>query len=403
MPVPARSDTLLGSVVGALGLVEVFFGEQHGERPLLTAVVVVLGAVALLLRSWSPLGSLAVLAVLVTISQLPQTGLALTASLFIGCLLALGGVGRDCADRASVAGVLGTVTLYVVGAAFAGRPWDVVVAGLACGAAWGAGRLLRRETRRAARLARLASDLVAERDASTREAVHAERLRIARELHDAVAHTVSVMTLQVGGVRRQLDAEPAQARERDVLKDVEELGRAAVIELRRIVGVLRSDDEDQGGTGSLSPQPRLSDVEQLVARVRAAGVDVTYEVAGTARGLPVGLELAAYRVVQESLTNVLKHASEAAAQVRVTYGDDAVTLEVSDDGARTRGRTGPRAEDRGHGLVGMRERVAVFGGSLEAGARPDGGFAMRATLPVDAEGGGVRRRPGADVAYGNGP
>ena len=401
MPVPARSDLLLGSVVAALGLVEVFFGEQHGERPLLTAAVVLLGAVALLLRSWSPLGSLAVLAVLVTTSQLPQTGLALTASLFVGCLLALGGVGRDCADRPSLVGVLSTVTLYVVGAAFAGRPWDVVVAGLACGAAWGAGRLLRREAQRAGRLAGLAADLVAERDASTLEAVHAERLRIARELHDAVAHTVSVMTLQVGGVRRQLDAEPARRRERDVLKDVEELGRAAVLELRRIVGVLRSDEDDDGA-GSLSPQPRLADVEELVARVRGAGVDLTYEVVGSPRALPVGLEVAAYRIVQESLTNVLKHASGAAARVRVTYSQDAVTLAVADDGSRPRGRTRPRAEDRGHGLVGMRERVAVFGGSLDAGPRSAGGFTVRATLPVDVEDEGVQRHPRADAAQRSG-
>ena len=189
---------------------------------------------------------------------------------------------------------------------------------------------MRRDARRNIELIELAAQLTSEREARAREAVGAERARIARELHDAVAHTVSVMTIQTGGVRRRLDTDPERVRERDVLLNVEHLGREAVEELHRAVGLLRSGSQVDGDA-PLTP-PRLADIDQLVAGVRAAGIPVEVKVEGTARPLPSGLDLVAYRVVQEALTNTLKHAGPARAQVIVSYGDTDITISVLDTG-----------------------------------------------------------------------
>ncbi|MGH3468518.1 MAG: sensor histidine kinase [Thermocrispum sp.] len=347
-----------------------------------TAILALVAAAAMLLRTARSLICLLVTVSLVLLAHVPGSGLTLTAALVVGCLLALASVGRHCSDAVSIASVLGTVTVFVVGSAFTGRPWDVVVALIACGAAWTAGRMLRRESQQNAQLSALATELVAQREIQQLEAVQGERIRIARELHDTVAHTVSVMTLQVGGVRRRLDRDPTSRAERDVLFDVEGLGREAVAELRRILGVLRSPDEDESGESGrgVSPQPRLADLDELAARVRAAGVPVELRVEGTARQLPAGLELAGYRVVQEALTNVLKHSPGATARVQVAYTDESLELLVQDNG---RAANVAAAEGTGLGLTGIRERVALYGGHAETGAT-DTGFRVRATLPVAA-------------------
>jgi signal transduction histidine kinase len=210
-----------------------------------------------------------------------------------------------------------------------------------------------------------------ERDVAAREAVVAERARIARELHDAIAHNVSMMVVQAGAERRVL--EPEQESTREVLESVEKIGRGALTEMRRLVGMLRADEDDP-----LAPQPGLADLSRLVEQVREAGLPVELEVEGERRELPVGLELSAYRIVQEALTNALKHAGDARATVRVRYLDDSLELEVVDDGP---GAPAPAAGG-GHGLVGMRERVALYGGRFEAARRPSGGFTVRALLPV---------------------
>ncbi|HZS24808.1 MAG TPA: sensor histidine kinase [Gaiellaceae bacterium] len=210
-----------------------------------------------------------------------------------------------------------------------------------------------------------------ERDLAAREAVVEERARIARELHDAIAHNVSMMVVQAGAERRVLDDDQSSTRE--VLQTVEEIGRGALTEMRRLVGMLRSDESDP-----LAPQPGLDDLATLVAQVREAGLPVDLEVEGDRRELPVGLELSAYRIVQEALTNALKHAGDAEATVRVRYGPDSLELEIVDDGAGAPAR----AAGGGHGLVGMRERVALYGGRFEAGRRPAGGFTVRVLLPI---------------------
>jgi signal transduction histidine kinase len=210
-----------------------------------------------------------------------------------------------------------------------------------------------------------------ERDVAAREAVVEERARIARELHDVIAHHVSMMVLQAGAERRGLGDEQASTRE--VLETVERTGRSALTEMRRLLGMLRGDAGDP-----LTPQPGLDDVPMLVGQLREAGLPVELRVDGEPRRLPVGIELSAYRIIQEALTNALKHAGGARARVDVRYGAESLELEIADDGAR-RAAEVPAG---GHGLVGMRERVALYGGRLDAGSRPSGGFVVRVLLPI---------------------
>jgi signal transduction histidine kinase len=217
-----------------------------------------------------------------------------------------------------------------------------------------------------------AARLELEREAQAREAVAEERARIARELHDVVGHAVSVMTVQASGVRRLLN--PDQEREREALLVVEQTGREALAEMRRLVGVLRRPEE----APALAPQPSLEHVGRLVDQAREAGLPVELRIEGETTQLPASLDLTAYRLVQEGLTNAIKHANATRAEVVVRYGDGEVELLVSDDGMGSDGDI----ESGGHGLVGMRERVALFGGELEAGPRPNGGYALRARLPL---------------------
>jgi signal transduction histidine kinase len=218
---------------------------------------------------------------------------------------------------------------------------------------------------------RRAAQAEQEREERARAAVIEERARIARELHDVVGHSVSVMTVQASAVRRLL--RPEQEREREALLIVERTGREALAEMRRMVGVLRRPEEGP----ALAPQPSLTHVERLVEQAREAGLSVELRVEGDPRPLPAGVDLTGYRLVQEGLTNALKHARAGRAQVVVNYGDGDLEVTVSDDG-----RGAGSGDGGGHGLVGMRERVAVFGGELEAGPRAEGGYRLRAKLPV---------------------
>jgi signal transduction histidine kinase len=213
-----------------------------------------------------------------------------------------------------------------------------------------------------------------ERDVAAREAVVEERARIARELHDAIAHNVSMMVVQAGAERRLLNGSGDSTRE--VLETIEQVGRGALTEMRRLVGMLRSENGDP-----LAPQPGLDDLPTLAMQVREAGLPVELRVEGERRGLPVGIELSAYRIVQEALTNALKHAGNASATVHVRYRDDSLELEIADDGAGGADAAATLAPG-GHGLVGMRERVALYGGRFDAGRRPNGGFLVRALLPI---------------------
>src|SRR5213076_115 len=221
-----------------------------------------------------------------------------------------------------------------------------------------------------------------ERDLAAREAIVEERARIARELHDVIAHHVSMIVLQAGAERRVLDS--ASASTREVLETVERTGRSALTEMRRLLGMLRADASEP-----LTPQPGLTDVATLVTQLREAGLPVELEVEGEPRELPVGIELSAYRIVQEALTNALKHAGEARAWVKIRYTSDSLELEIADDGT---GAASPAATG-GHGLVGMRERVALYGGRLDAGGRPAASPCASCCRSDDDR--SDRRRPGA--------
>jgi signal transduction histidine kinase len=219
-----------------------------------------------------------------------------------------------------------------------------------------------------------AERLEREREERARAAVAEERARIARELHDVVGHSVSVMTVQASGVRRLL--RPEQEREREALLIVEQTGREALAEMRRLVGVLRRPEE----APALAPQPSLQHLDKLVDQVRESGLDVDLKVEGEAAKLPASVDLAAYRLVQEGLTNTLKHAQAHRAEVLVRYGNGEVELVVADDGNGIGGGDGG-----GHGLVGLRERIAVVGGELNAGPLAGGGYEVRARLPMNGE------------------
>ena len=210
-----------------------------------------------------------------------------------------------------------------------------------------------------------------EREDRAREAVAQERGRIARELHDAVAHGVSVMVVQAEAAEEVLYADPAAAQR--ALQKIEKTGREALGELRSLVGILRDPNRD----AELAPQPGLSSLDRLIAQVDEAGIPIELRIEGEQRDLPPGVDLSAYRIVQEALTNVLKHAGRASASVVLDYRNDALVVEVADTGRGSGSTNG-----QGHGLAGMRERAALLGGELDAHALDGGGFVVRAELPV---------------------
>ena len=235
---------------------------------------------------------------------------------------------------------------------------------------------------RAARLER-------ERDAQAQIAAAAERARIARELHDVIAHNVSVMVVQADGASYALDSSPERTRQ--ALGAIASTGRQALAEMRRMLGVLRSDD---GGPGVV-PQPGIGQLGELLDQTRASGLAVSFTVQGVPGPLPSGLALAAYRIIQESLTNTRKHGGpRASAEVLLRYCEDVLMLQITDDG---RGAT--VADGAGHGLTGMRERVALYNGTLRAGSLPGGGYQVTATLPLSQVPGAGPAAPEASPDY----
>ena len=237
---------------------------------------------------------------------------------------------------------------------------------------WSGGLAFRRRAQNEQELRDRAERLELAREAEAERAAAAERTRIAREIHDIVAHNVSVMVLQARGGRRALLHHPDDARE--AFSAIESAGGQALTEMRRMLGILRSNQEP-----SLAPRPSLDHLDALLGQVRSAGLTVDLAIEGDPRKLQAGLDLAAYRVVQEALTNTLKHAGPAHARVVVRYRASDIELEICDDGQ------GATANGAGSGLVGMKERVSLYGGVLESGNRPDGGYSVRARLPLEAE------------------
>jgi signal transduction histidine kinase len=271
---------------------------------------------------------------------------------------------------------LGFVAGFVVfGVTGNPRSFAVTVPGLFFAAAWLIGDYLRTRRAYVAQLEERATRLERERDQDRRLAADEERTRIARELHDVVAHDVSVIAIQAGAARSVQAERPEAAAQ--ALSLIETTARETLIELNRLLGVLRGSN---GSTPERSPQPGIAQLPLLVEELRAAGLEVDARIEGEARPLPPALDLSAYRILQEAATNVLKHARARRVDIRVRYTDKMLALDVRDDGA---GDGGDPASSSGHGLIGMRERVALFGGKLYAVRNRAGGFSVLARLPIE--------------------
>jgi signal transduction histidine kinase len=252
--------------------------------------------------------------------------------------------------------------------------------------AWLAGENLRARRARWSNLEERALRLEAEREERARQAVDAERMRIARDLHDVVAHAMSVVAVQAGVAHHLIDSKPTMAKQ--ALGTIETTSRAALVELRRMLGVLRQSGEPPG---TLAPAPGIADLSDLRSTFTQAGLRTVLDVEADLCLVPAGVQLSTYRIVQEALTNVLKHGGSAA-EVHVSSSESQVEISVTDPGRRH--RLPGHVPEGGHGLIGMRERVALFGGSLQAGPRPEGGFIVHATIPM--------MDPPATVAGGTG-
>jgi signal transduction histidine kinase len=268
-----------------------------------------------------------------------------------------------------------TITGYIFSAELAAAVWF---------AGFVLGRYREYEADRRRHRARLAEAEVEK----ARRAVTDERLRIARELHDVLAHSMSVITVQAGFGHLVIDDRPAEAKA--ALGAIETTGREALVQMRRLLGVLRADGPDSadGGGAALTPAPGLADLDRLVAQTAKAGVRVDLRITGRPRELPAGIDLSAYRIVQEALTNVVRHAQTPAGRVAVDYGSDELSIEITDDGPECPNPDTPVSADDGvgaggrHGLIGMRERVGLYGGRFSAGPLPTRGFRVAAQLPL---------------------
>jgi signal transduction histidine kinase len=377
-------------VLGALGVVEAASDPEFRDTFVQLAVVAAWFAGSFLVAAWRPaVGAVLVacfypLTVLLGAPGPGGTGL-------IAAMLAMGYVGYASPPRRSMVAVTVAVVVFVATAVWQnGFSWDAVFFPAVFYPARWAGRLVSREQERSAQLVELTALLDAQRESAAAAAAAEERQRIAREVHDAVAHSVSVMTLQIGGLRRQLAGPLAERpHEQEVMLGLERLGRETVEELRSLVGILREPGHTDAST---APVPSLLRADDVVADVRAAGLDVSLEVVGTPRELPRALDLSAFRILQEALTNVLRHAPGGRATVVVDYTREGVEIHVRDDGPGPGVApilaNGARAAG-GHGIVGMRERAQMFGGTLVAAPAGDG-FEVRASLPTTRASGRTR-------------
>jgi signal transduction histidine kinase len=293
------------------------------------------------------------------------------AGLFAAVLL---GSLRDARQAWAGLVIVATSAVIVVYNVPTSHPADLLFTPLVFVVGWVVGFALRERGQQAEAAEERALRAEQERESAARVAVAEERARMARELHDVVAHAVSVMVLQVGAVRHRL---PAGSEEGDALRNVEQAGRTALTEMRRMLGALRQGDD----LLELAPGPGLEDLDRLAEDVRAAGLDVRLHRGGEPVPLPRSLDLSAYRIVQEGLTNALKHSGGRRADVTVDYAPSEVRLEVRDDG---RGGAA-RGDGRGHGLIGIGERVKAYGGDMSAFVSATGGFVLRASLPLEKE------------------
>ena len=375
-------DGGLALVISAIGQAEVWVRPELGPLlPIAALTLLMTGALAW--RRRAPIACavsvMVGLAPLAIAWRVPDITVMPSLALILACY----SCGAHLALRLAIVGIaIVLLPLAIVTVFFEGQAADLLFLGAVFGGVWVAGQVVRSRRDLTLELADRNVLLERERDERALVAVAEERTRIARELHDVVAHCVNLMVVQAAAERRSLgesDGETAA-----VLGSIETTGREALTEMRRLLGILRRDGEG----APLEPPASLRGLETLAEQMREAGLPVEVHVDGERRPLPPGVDLSAYRIVQEALTNALKHAGPARAAVRVHHRARELELIVTDDG-----RSAPKAVngDPGHGLIGMRERVALFGGSFDAGPRPEGGYRVHARLPLGAQ-------PGTTIA-----
>lgn len=387
---PWAFDIALTAVLLALGAVALFTyrpddGVEYRDPDVLGVVLIAAFTVPVLFRRIAPLPVALVLAALnlaATVWHYPTPTGAVIMLIAVYSLGAYTVLGRGLAGLGSI---LGSTYLYLIVTArrfpeaddLGGAALVFVTLGFA--GAWGIGRSVRAPRLHAQHLEERAAQLERTREAEVRAALAEERGQIARELHDVVAHHVSVMTVQAAGAQRSLERDPARSRE--AMAAIEATGRAALTEMRRIVGVLRGPDDGQPSpVPGRTPQPGLADLPALIDQLAATGLPVVLHTEGAQTELPISVDLTAYRIIQEALTNTLKHAAGAAAAVTLRHSPGELVVEVTDNGRRRPPDTDSHRP--GHGLLGMRERVALYGGDLHTGTGPAGGFQVRARIPV---------------------
>jgi signal transduction histidine kinase len=372
LALPPTYDLLLALALAVLALVEVAVDGLEPYAASVPLMLVQAGAVGW--RRQAPLAAL----VVGTAAMFAQTAAGVSlhtpvTPIVIALVLVYSVAQYELFGRAvlglvvALCGSLGAIELAVAKGEVYGVA-DRLFVSLFIVAPWLVGRALHGRTREVEALADRTARLEQEREAAVEE----ERGRIARELHDVIAHSLSVIVVQAGAGERVGASRPERAEA--ALQSIQQIGRQALSEMSRLVGVLRDGGEEVG----LEPQPGLGQLESLLEQARRGGLDIELEVEGDPTSLPPGLDLSAYRIVQEALTNARKHADAAHVNVTLSYTPDELGIQVIDDGSGDGSGGGG-----GHGLIGMRERAALFGGTLEAGPRPDGGFAVRATLPIE--------------------
>ena len=372
-----HGDLAIAVVLALLFVVEVVLWEGAELSGAIPGCL--LASLPLALRRTQPLPAFLLVAAGVSITKVFAPGIDNGSLTFIAIFfVALYSLGAHTRGREVwVSGVLVVVgiVLFALTDGDSFHPGDVVFATALVGGPWAAGLALRLRRDTELRLREHNVRLRLEQEALALRAVADERARIARELHDVVSHAISVTVLQARGARRALGDGPPEVRE--ALDAIEHTNTQALGDMRRLLAVLRDTESDT----STGPQPSLDRIGALLDDVRRSGVAVELVTTGTKRNIPPGVDLSAYRIVQESLTNVLKHAAGGRAHVVLDFGESALAVSVRDDGQE------PSASpDRvGHGLIGIRERVAVVGGEVAAGPRPEGGFEMRAVLPYSLE------------------
>jgi signal transduction histidine kinase len=382
---PLVVDSILAALVLVAGLISLT-AEPTPANPTptdaLAVVLVVVGFGALALRRRYPIAVLVVAtvcAIVYVVRDYPDNGLPVIA------LMALYTVASHRPRRVWVTAV--TIFLVILGISAVTHPNEVNLVDLVgnvaiFGIAAVFGDSVRLRKAYTGALEARAAALERSQQTEAKRAVAEERLRIARELHDVVAHAMSVVAVQSGVGAHVIDSDPAEAKR--ILENVKVTSREALDEMRRLLGVLRRQESDgDGPVLDLAPVPGLHGVEGLAQSLREAGVPVQVQVSGTRIDVPPGVDLCAFRIVQEALTNVLRHAGPARALVDVEYRPGAVTVRVTDDGRGAAAAVASVASGGGHGLLGMRERVAVFGGELTTGPHVGGGFRVSATLPFE--------------------